>query len=114
MEGLRGSGQTTGNITAYLQGTRNTRLGIPVLATLASLNGNDRWLLPPARSENMRSYLAKRSNLRPARMWADSLAQMNTGINLRSWLGKLRSIGYGMKEMGDYIDKSSIHRQIRN
>ncbi|CAA7014913.1 unnamed protein product [Microthlaspi erraticum] len=42
-----------GNITAYLQGTRNTRLEIPVLATLASLNGNDRWLLPLARSENM-------------------------------------------------------------
>ncbi|KAL0663062.1 hypothetical protein Bca4012_099899 [Brassica carinata] len=40
-----------GNLSNFLN-TRSSRLGIPHSATVASLHCNDRWLLPPARTED--------------------------------------------------------------
>ncbi|CAG7877725.1 unnamed protein product [Brassica rapa] len=40
-----------GNLSNFLN-ARSSRLGIPQLATVASLHCNDRWLLPPARTED--------------------------------------------------------------
>ncbi|CAA7053106.1 unnamed protein product [Microthlaspi erraticum] len=47
-----------GNILNYLQGSENSRLGITMTATLASLHRRNRWQMPPARSDNLVSLQA--------------------------------------------------------